>query len=89
MTKICLILMAIWAGLKLYEKKLDRDIDETIKELSGIEQTERPYDHIWDMYFDEFEDYELTPNACKTCPNHPKNGGCGICHCTLGTPKIQ
>ena len=28
------------------------------------------------------------PDACKTCRQHPSNGGSGICHCTLGTPKI-
>lgn len=22
---------------------------------------------------------------CKNCPNHPSNGGSGICHCILGT----
>ncbi len=29
-----------------------------------------------------------TPEACKYCPNHPSNGGSGICNCTLGLPKI-
>ncbi len=24
------------------------------------------------------------PAPCKTCSNHPSNGGTGICHCTLG-----
>lgn len=24
------------------------------------------------------------PECCKKCPNHPSNGGSGICHCTLG-----
>lgn len=28
------------------------------------------------------------PNACKSCSNHPSNGGSGICHCILGTPVI-
>lgn len=28
------------------------------------------------------------PEACRNCSNHPSNGGSGICHCTLGTPKI-
>lgn len=28
------------------------------------------------------------PNACKSCSNHPSNGGSGICHCTLGAPVI-
>lgn len=29
-----------------------------------------------------------TPLNCQQCPNHPSNGGSGICHCILGTPKI-
>ena len=29
-----------------------------------------------------------TPEPCKQCPTHPTNGGDGICHCTLGLPKI-
>ena len=28
------------------------------------------------------------PEACRNCSNHPSNGGSGICHCTLGTPKV-
>ena len=28
------------------------------------------------------------PKACITCPNHPSNGGGGICHCILGTQTI-
>ena len=24
------------------------------------------------------------PESCKSCPNHPSNGGSGICHCILG-----
>lgn len=27
-------------------------------------------------------------SACANCSNNPKNGGSGICHCTLGLPKI-
>ena len=29
-----------------------------------------------------------TPSPCLNCPNHPSNGGSGICHCILGSPKI-
>lgn len=29
-----------------------------------------------------------TPSACQHCPNHPDNGGNGICNCTLGLPNI-
>ena len=28
------------------------------------------------------------PDPCKTCSNHPSNGGSGMCNCTLGGPKI-
>lgn len=28
------------------------------------------------------------PNACKSCSNHPSNGGSGICHCILGNQVI-
>ena len=30
----------------------------------------------------------VVPDACKSCPQHPSNGGSGICHCTLGLPQI-
>ncbi len=28
------------------------------------------------------------PNACRTCSNHPSNGGSGICHCIMGMTPI-
>lgn len=33
-------------------------------------------------------DYTYIPPACKACPNHPNNGGSGICNCTLGSPQV-
>lgn len=32
------------------------------------------------------DDYKNNP--CKNCPNHPDNGGSGICNCILGLPKV-
>lgn len=29
------------------------------------------------------------PNACRTCSNHPSNGGSGICHCVMGIPTVS
>ena len=29
------------------------------------------------------------PEACKSCSNHPSNGGSGICNCILGMTKIN
>lgn len=31
----------------------------------------------------------LRKQACANCANNPKNGGSGICHCTLGLPVIN
>ena len=28
------------------------------------------------------------PEACRSCTNHPSNGGTGNCNCTLGSPKV-
>lgn len=28
-------------------------------------------------------------DACKSCSNHPYNGGSGVCNCTLGTPQVK
>jgi len=33
-------------------------------------------------------DWEYVPDPCKTCSNHPSNGGSGICNCILGSPQI-
>jgi hypothetical protein len=33
-------------------------------------------------------DFKLIPAPCRGCPNHPSNGGSGICHCILGSPSI-
>lgn len=36
----------------------------------------------------EYIDFNVVPDACKNCSNHPSNGGSGICFCTLGTPQV-
>ena len=33
-------------------------------------------------------DIDNIPPACKHCPNHPSNGGSGICHCILGLQQV-
>ena len=44
------------------------------------------YDHWWPYQVTTtFTDIPLT---CRNCPNHPSNGGSGICHCILGTQSI-
>ena len=33
------------------------------------------------------EPFSFSP--CQNCSNNPKNGGSGICNCTLGLPKMS
>lgn len=34
-------------------------------------------------------DFEMMPpKPCRTCPNHPNNGGSGMCNCILGNYPI-
>ena len=53
--------------------------------------------HLWRDHRNDTLDLLLTdlnniptyiPDNCKHCPNHPSNGGSGICHCILGSPII-
>ena len=44
---------ASWVNSYKELKKLDRKYHEYVVEM----KRKRPYDHIWDMYYDEFEDW--------------------------------
>ena len=48
------------------------------------------YDLVRDNYNKVNRDYllEQTAKACEYCPNNPRNGGSGVCHCLLGTPVV-
>lgn len=37
---------------------------------------------------DSISNISSIPAACVQCPNHPSNGGSGLCHCILGQPLI-
>ena len=64
------------------EEELFNDIisyfcDATIKEIISKE---------------EDRDYRISnpikSDTCKNCPNHPSNGGTGVCHCILGSRPV-
>jgi hypothetical protein len=40
-------------------------------------------DHVPDMTL------TYTPDACKACPNHPSNGGSGVCNCIMGAQQFK
>ena len=35
-----------------------------------------------------FDYKSFIPEPCKSCPNHPSNGGSGVCPCILGNTTI-
>ena len=46
------------------------------------DKVDDPYDTKWTL----LNVNTYIPEPCKACPNHPSNGGSGICNCTLGSP---
>lgn len=58
----------------------------------GEFDTEEEAAEAWNRRTEKFEEPKINigwmPDACRYCPNHPSNGGSGICHCVLGTPTI-
>ena len=36
----------------------------------------------WFEHVSEIESW--VPEPCRRCSNNPRNGGSGVCHCTLG-----
>lgn len=51
-------------------------LNELLKELNP------PYDNYWTL----LNGNSYIPEHCKTCSNHPSNGGPGNCNCILGSP---
>lgn len=58
--------------------KLNKALEKLLKEPNP------PYDSYWTT----LNVNSYIPEPCKACPNHPSNGGSGICNCTLGLPKV-
>lgn len=69
-------------------------------ELEGVEQIgnelvnvvkKQIFPKLPDVITNEYRpDVTLTdvPDARKICPNHPSNGGSGVCFCIMGTNKL-
>ena len=55
--------------------------------LSDIEKW-RTWSHTYDNMCKETPKVDI-PEPCKKCSNHPRNGGSGVCLCTLGSHTIR
>ena len=58
---------------ELLEKEFERG-KRSVKKENTVDWTKTLIDCIPTEYI---------PAACKTCSNHPSNGGSGICNCVL------
>jgi len=65
-----------------HRKTIDRATDKKNKKILDMIDSE--------PIFVPFSNVDITfiPEACRTCSNHPLNGGSGNCNCTLGMPTI-
>lgn len=79
------------------EEKLQKLIDTSNKQLEAMEEQRKELEKLQEQLDRLLEDYlkiaftsnaDYIPAACRSCSNHPSNGGSGICHCTLGLPTI-
>lgn len=64
---------------KINESKNFNEWEKSIL-IQGLKHTEESTDIVV---------LTLRKQVCDNCANNPKNGGSGICHCTLGSPVIN
>lgn len=64
--------------------EISESLNESIKKLN--EQIQKLNETIEKLkIIQTFDSGVQNPSPCDACSNSPKNGGSGICHCTLGT----
>ena len=54
--------------------------------LPECDRKEAPPKRIYINECNVLDDGSFIPAACRHCPNHPSNGGGGVCMCSLGSP---
>lgn len=80
-------------------EKQDKEEDVSLNLKSGIKEIKikdtndklslgdsKPVTSLFELTAIE-EPFSFSP--CQNCSNNPKNGGSGICNCTLGLPKMS
>lgn len=72
----------------LREKLRNARLREINRDLASKQQVPQVIS-VWQLGY-QFPQphYELYTSACQFCSTNTRNGGSGICSCTLGLPKI-
>lgn len=96
------LVMKAWAEGKknaeadVIEERANDILDVIRKQISDAAEAYKVHVTTPDIHFEHMLDWSLIgpldngiPSSCKTCSNHPSNGGSGICHCIMGIPQIK
>ena len=71
---------------KIYDKP---ETKELLPHTIPITTPDIHFEHMLDWRQSDPLSSGYIPEACKTCSNHPSNGGSGICHCIMGLSQIK
>lgn len=63
-----------------------QDVPQDLLQLDFCKYCKRNLGNFWNSFNWETNFYKR--DVCDGCSNNPKNGGSGVCLCTLGFPKI-
>jgi len=71
-------------------RQMQKSIDQLAEEVRilKVQLAERQDQVPVKLYTPSIDSHSFIPTACEKCPNHPSNGGSGICHCILGSQVI-
>lgn len=71
---------------KIYDKP---ETKEWLPRTISVETPDIHFEHLLDWGNAGSSAIDGIPNACRTCSNHPSNGGSGICHCIMGITQLK
>lgn len=71
---------------KIYKKP---ETQELLPHTIPITVPDIHYEHLLDWSNTSPLNTDGIPNACRSCSNHPSNGGSGICHCIMGITPLN
>jgi len=77
------------SGYYIHEWEMSKETQELLNQLRVFEEQSLPNIRINGPPYGEFPAFiGGVADCCKPCPNHPSNGGSGICHCTLPSMTV-
>lgn len=81
---------AFSSGIKSAElESIERYADELKEILRKDVEEKKPDENMTNLLWNKISTTPAyIPMACRDCPNHPTNGGSGICNCTMGTETV-